>query len=817
MTRLMVRLKAWLQAVVDLFVRVIVRIWRWLRVLWVCRVPSLSALGGGALLLLVPQARDLFADTGFGFFSWFWFFVFLLVWTWVVHIMARRALQFDEWVPAAHASGGLSDDERVRLRKEFERPAIWIPRLLGLSVFAFVALALWITRLNLLPAIGLTQASAAAARIPWLVGATVGCAAIYLFIVIRRRSFSNMLGRVQDPPLLARAQSIVILLANPVKNWPILKRIFSIKVNAFLGVLAAGIITAFIVAVVSPAFLSDWVPRALFLPLLLGGGLLLFGEIASLSHRWQTPLLLLFVLAGGILGFFLEHYNDVRWIAGPARTAAGSAPQQATIGEAIAAWKASNCARTPCEVRPIVVAGSGGASRAGFFTATVVGALMDASGKPGEVRNQIFALSTVSGSSVGAAMMRAAWMDALDSGNPDRPPCKTGQVSAWFGGTSMTEVKKDANPWRDCFQKLMAGDFLSTVFVGIAYRDIFPIGGLLDPGALDRSALLQDAFERWYHEMVEGSARGCVREDVRGLCRSVGHLQMVPPQPQRPWIPLLFINGTSVTTGRRIIVSDIRTDCFKRPDEPFLNLSYDASELRDPALRAGSSLCDTSLRPERRGEVNLALSSAAMMSARFPIISTHGAIRDVGGDGKIVDTVVDGGYFENDGLATAADIVRELMQAELKPIVVKITNDPASVLLPPPGSDIRPTLPRYEGRTLFDTYTSIGRALYATRSGHEDGHLDYLRGTLEGNPLVEIGVGEIKPRGEDKDPEPQLCRLSVKESTAMDTVSMSWWMSQPVQAYLDAQLCRKQAKRLSCVLKLPAQHPQPVDTACPVQ
>ena len=81
--------------------------------------------------------------------------------------------------------------------------------------------------------------------------------------------------------------------------------------------------------------------------------------------------------------------------------------------------------------------------------------------------------------------------------------------------------------------------------------------------------------------------------------------------------------------------------------------------------------------------------------------------------------------------------------------------------------------------------------------------------------MVEIGVGEIKPRGEDKDPEPQLCRLSVKETTAMNTVSMSWWMSQPVQAYLDAQLCRKQAKRLSCVLKLPAQGD--ADKACPVQ
>ena len=116
----------------------------------------------------------------------------------------------------------------------------------------------------------------------------------------------------------------------------------------------------------------------------------------------------------------------------------------------------------------------------------------------------------------------------------------------------------------------------------------------------------------------------------------------------------------------------------------------------------------------------------------------------------------------------------------------------------------------------FNAYTSIGRAHYATRSGHEDGHLDYLRGTLAG-PLVEIGVGDIEPKGEDTSPEPLLCRLDVKDTTAMQTVSMSWWMSQPVQAYLDAQLCRRQAKRLACVLKLDARDERDPDKVCPVQ
>lgn len=804
---------AWLQArVVDL----IVHIWRWFRVFWVCRVPALSAVGGGLLMSMVPQARDLFADTGLDVVSWAFFFACVTIWAWVVHMMARRALQYDEWVPAAHASGGLSDGDRERLRKAYEIQATWMPRMLGLSVFAFIALALWITRVNLLPATGLTQAAVAASRIPYLLAATFVCAAVYLFVVVVRRSFSSMLGHETDPHLLARAQSIIILIANPRKNWPILKRIFSHKTNQILALLGLGIFVSFAVAVVAPAFLSDWVPRALFLPVLLGGGLFLFGEIASLSHRWQTPLLLVFVIAGGLLGYLLEHYNDVRWIGPGQKATAGAAARQATIGEAIEAWKAVNCSQTPCEVRPIVIAGAGGASRAGFFTATVVGALMDASGKPAAIRNRIFALSTVSGSSVGAAMMRAAWMDALESPTPDLPPCRKGEVSAWFGGVTLTEVKKGESPWRDCFQKLMAGDFLSTVFVGIAYRDIFPVGGLFDANALDRSGLLQDAFERWYMEMVEGSARGCTNEDVRGLCRAVGHLPIVPAQAGQAWVPLLFINGTSVTTGRRIIVSDVRVDCFKKKDAPFLNLAYDASELRGPRRRSASPLCEDNTGSEQTGALDMTLSSAAMMSARFPIISTHGTIRAVGRTGRIVDAVVDGGYFENDGLATTADVVRELQEADLKPIVIKVTNDPVSVMLPPPGSDTRPPLPRYEGRAPFDAYTTIGRALYATRSGHEDGHLDYLRGTLAG-PLVEIGVGDIEPTGEDADPEPHLCRLSVKSMTAMETVSMSWWMSQPVQAYLDAQLCRRQAKRLACVLTLDARDARDPDKVCPVQ
>jgi hypothetical protein len=95
---------------------------------------------------------------------------------------------------------------------------------------------------------------------------------------------------------------------------------------------------------------------------------------------------------------------------------------------------------------------------------------------------------------------------------------------------------------------------------------------------------------------------------------------------------------------------------------------------------------------------------------------------------------------------------------------------------------------------LFDTITSIGRALYATRSGQEDGHLSYLQQTLHG-PLISIGVQPVKPGTG------ALCRSPVDAITTMKVVSMSWWISQPVQAYLDAQLCAPEIDtRLICEL-----------------
>lgn len=201
------------------------------------------------------------------------------------------------------------------------------------------------------------------------------------------------------------------------------------------------------------------------------------------------------------------------------------------------------------------------------------------------------------------------------------------------------------------------------------------------------------------------------------------------------WLPLLFLNGSSVTTGRRIIVADatpwycVRAERDPHTLEPrlFYSKAFDFFEIAgSSAIDAGTGHVqsraiknDDACDPHRRHEAayneapDIRLSTAAAMSARFPIISPHGAIRNL--SNRVVDQVVDGGYFENDGLATALDIAKALKDFDLKPLVIRITNESLSAP-PSPAQDAlyRPRLPRRE-RLPCSTATSRHSRAFTTR------------------------------------------------------------------------------------------------------
>ena len=116
-------------------------------------------------------------------------------------------------------------------------------------------------------------------------------------------------------------------------------------------------------------------------------------------------------------------------------------------------------------------------------------------------------------------------------------------------------------------------------------------------------------------------------------------------------LPLLFLNGTTVEDGKRAIASPVRAR------------HVDAFDLFNDRLVT-------------RG---LRLSTAVHNSARFPFVSPPGFIeqlsqrglsdRDAGKPLSELERlawgrVVDGGYFENSGAATALEIVEQIVAAQ---------------------------------------------------------------------------------------------------------------------------------------------------------
>ena len=55
-----------------------------------------------------------------------------------------------------------------------------------------------------------------------------------------------------------------------------------------LLIIGAVLTLGFVATIVAPHAVAEWFPRALFLPILLGGWVILAGEIAAWSHRWKT-------------------------------------------------------------------------------------------------------------------------------------------------------------------------------------------------------------------------------------------------------------------------------------------------------------------------------------------------------------------------------------------------------------------------------------------------------------------------------------------------------------------------------------------------
>jgi hypothetical protein len=797
------------------------------RVLFACRVSVLSALGGLFLFGLVLQAQNLFADLSFAgwaggvlYWSGFFFAVFF-VWAFPIHFGARKILSEDGWLVAPRLRRALSADElqslQDRLRQEMAGLIVWLPRFLGVLPFVAIGLGLFFADRAMDGARALPVAGQAHRQILWLGGADFVFGALFIaFVYWRRPLIARMIRRFDRPEGSTRrhrASQDARLSTGRTQSLLDAFTVFSLGATAL----------AFVVAYLWPHALATAIPRALLAPFMFGSLVLALSWLVRVGYRLGFPALTPILIACIAITATNRHFNDLRLLQ--VKSPAALDQRQIEVTEAVKRWRLANgCTGEDCPAA-LIVAAEGGASRAAFMEATLIGEIIDRTGgAPGAAPGRkIFAISGVSGGAFGGATIRAALADAADAGGA--PPCKVAPRS-WFGAGE-ADVDNMRASWRSCLQALVSGDYLSDGFIGLAFRDnLAPRQWFIGSKSWfdDRAALLEQSWERHYAYVAGGreallqSGPACNEKSDKGMCRRFGYAK---DAAEGGWLPLLLLNGTSVETGRRIIASDVVSTVEVEPGawrRTLYPAAFDLFELLSTPCAANAAPCPRAPpfpgdQPRARDAPDLLLSTAALISARFPVISPAGVLRTPGGQdppgGQAQgDRVVDGGYFENAGLTTALDLAAELKKLNVTPAILWVQNEPSragSTASTPPRPAATPFVGGLDESFLtraFGVLASPADALFATREGHgaEAAALAVEELTSFNGwqklGYYTIGVHETSQIGPAAGDDPSFerdCGALVGQlegkPLAMTEVSMSWWLSATVQADLDAQIC----------------------------
>jgi hypothetical protein len=754
---------------------------RWLAVLWIVRVPLAMTAFGFALLGLTSQAQDLFVEfarTGWGRMLWF-LAVLVVVWAMPTHYAARLLIDTDRRfrLSLVVVPGGNEHCSQLA--------ALWIPRLLGLSTFAAVLMAILRSRLNL-PDLPGSDTTAAVDRALIEMAALVIAGAIAFFCYAIWRPHN--------------AEWPLIRWLKPVNRWlaPLWRTLspglrqrdpddeISQDVGRFWLVLLFGLFAAVFI------FGADRVavafPRAFAVPFILGGWLPFLSYLAAVGRQIRAPLIIGWFFAIAIIAVIFGDNHSVRMIDAAAHAGQAVATKSVSLNDALADWKKANGCETkgPCP-RPIIVTAAGGASRAGFFMASVVGFFLESKEaaerglNPDIVRNRLFAISGISGGSVGAVMVTKALSENTDSRHN---PCTASSAPEWWPANGRV------SNWRDCVEALTSGDFLTADFLGFAFNDMLPLAFFRD-----RAAVLEDTWKEHYATMVASG-------NDPHKCNMGLECPFYTLRPSSDhWIPLLLLNGTSEATGGRIITTLLSFDYSPAAPCPgdtknnkcriFAQTDRFHDLLTEQVPKPGwpGGLGRLWLRYMQGEFDDVRLSTAAHNSARFPFISPPGTVRN--GDESVVDRIVDGGYVENYGALSGKELALALhaIDGALVPLVVVISNDPDDLLTSPDVQSastktVDPQKQQQRARALVsgsELVTDLMATLNTVsnaRTSHGLLGVDELDNSLQAmmpDKCTAVIDVRVWPQPEEAD------------SDKSKAVSMSWWLSAPVQEYLNRQ------------------------------
>lgn len=291
------------------------------------------------------------------------------------------------------------------------------------------------------------------------------------------------------------------------------------------------------------------------------------------------------------------------------------------------------------------VLANGGASRSGYWTASVLGRLEDTThGKSSQFSRHLFCLSGTSGGGVGVATFFSL-LHQRDKLKQEQP------VSYLQSGKAF--LKRDFLTFT--LAHMLGPDYFKYIF-HINNRDLPDRAGALEQtleeGARIDSLALKPAMDEPFSNLL-------------ALNNKPYHL------------PILCINTTRMQDGNPGVVTNI-------------SMGRDVFSNRVDVMEA---LNDT---------LDMRLSTAAILGARFPYVSPAGRIDEVipenrrvrKNDSMLIHYFVDGGYFDNSGAGVVQEMIRTILNytnnsvdtvlknrvRKLHFTVLHITNSPLGVI-----------------------------------------------------------------------------------------------------------------------------------------
>lgn len=397
----------------------------------------------------------------------------------------------------------------------------------------------------------------------------------------------------------------------------------------FITLISALLFVAFTIA---PVEMAQKIGMGAILLLAASSWVVLGSFLVFLSSRWQFPV----IGSLAVLAIIFSLWNDNHRI----RTVPARPMHRDSVIAAFEKWH-TLMQKFPPPHPLYVVATEGGGIRAAYWTGIVLGGLQDANPN---FATHVFAISGVSGGSLGAAVF-----DALVAENDGR------------------SFQEDAH-------QILSRDFLSPALATMLYPDLVQRFLPVPIPYFDRGRALELAWEKAWRDRI-GNDR---------FAQSFVDLWTGDSQK---WVPALFLNGTSVEKGNRIVATNLRvTDSF--------------FDVQDAAAKLG---------PQGAGATevgcHIPLSTAAHMSARFTFVSPAGRFPDG-------THIVDGGYFENSGATTALEILMRIKEycavqniTDVDPKVITISNNPRRPPIDPAKAGTQ------KARTLSEPETVQGRII----------------------------------------------------------------------------------------------------------